>query len=107
MSFCRRWQICLYGSILLLDFVRASGLAEVQFTVLTPFPGTPLYDRLRQEGRLLKERFWDSCTLFDVNFVPRLMTVSQLEDGLRWLLRETYSREETSRRRLRFAAAAG
>jgi radical SAM superfamily enzyme YgiQ (UPF0313 family) len=40
-----------------LDFVRASGLAEVQYTVLTPFPGTPLYARLRREGRLLAERF--------------------------------------------------
>jgi hypothetical protein len=41
-----------------LDFVRASGLAEVQCTVLTPFPGTPRYAGLRREGRLLVERFW-------------------------------------------------
>jgi hypothetical protein len=26
-----------------VEFVRSSGLAEVQYTVLTPFPGTPLY----------------------------------------------------------------
>jgi radical SAM superfamily enzyme YgiQ (UPF0313 family) len=88
-----------------LDFVRSSGLADVQYTVLTPFPGTPLFDRLHKEGRLLQEKFWDSCTLFDVNFRPNQMTVSELESGLRWLFRETYSRDETSRRLRAFVGA--
>lgn len=82
----------------ILDFVKSSGLAEVQYTVLTPFPGTPLYDRLRREGRLLRDRFWDRCTLFDVNFRPKRMTVEQLEEGLRWLFRETYAADATSAR---------
>lgn len=85
---------------LVLDFVRSSGLAEVQFTVLTPFPGTPLFERLRREGRLLRERFWESCTLFDVNYKPKGMTVEELEIGLRWLFREAYS-ESASAERLR------
>lgn len=80
------------------DFVRSSGLAEVQVTVLTPFPGTPLYARLRREGRLLAERFWDRCTLFDVNFRPAGMTVEKLESGLRWLFTELYSKEESANR---------
>ena len=88
-----------------LDFVRSSGLAEVQYTVLTPFPGTPLYQRLRDEGRLLQQEFWDACTLFDVNFQPKQMTVKELEDGLRWLFRETYNRDETSRRVRSFLAS--
>ncbi len=83
--------------------MRSSGLAEVQYTVLTPFPGTPLYARLRREGRLLQERFWDRCTLFDVTFVPRRMSVGELEAGLRWLFRETYSPVATDARRRRFA----
>ena len=58
--------------------VRSSGLAEVQVTVLTPFPSTPLYARLRRDGRLLTERFWVRCTLFDVNFRPARMTVEEL-----------------------------
>ncbi len=81
-----------------LDFVRRSGLAEVQYTVLTPFPGTLLYERLRRDRRLLQARFWDRCTLFDVNYVPRRMTVEELEAGLRWLFAETYSAEATSAR---------
>jgi radical SAM superfamily enzyme YgiQ (UPF0313 family) len=88
-----------------LDFVRSSGLAEVQYTVLTPFPGTPLFERLRHEGRLLQEKFWDSCTLFDVNFQPKQMTVNELESGLRWLFRETYNRAEASRRLRKFVTS--
>ena len=87
-----------------LEFVRSSGLAEVQYTVLTPFPGTPLHARLRREGRLLQERFWDRCTLFDVTFTPKRMTVAELEAGLRWLFRETYSKAETEARIQGFVA---
>jgi len=72
------------------DFIRESGLAEAQMTVLTPFPGTELHARLRREGRLLEERYWERCTLFDVNFRPARMSVEELEAGLRWLFREVY-----------------
>lgn len=85
-----------------LEFVRSSGLAEVQFTVLTPFPGTPLYERLKTEGRLLTENFWEACTLFDVTFQPKQMSIAELEAGLQWLFRETYSRERTTERQRAF-----
>ena len=84
------------------EFVDRSGLLEVQVTVQTPFPGTPLYDRLRREGRLLQDRFWDRCTLFDVNFQPRNMTVEQLEDGLRGLFGEIYNEREFLKRKRRY-----
>jgi radical SAM superfamily enzyme YgiQ (UPF0313 family) len=87
-----------------LEFVRASGLAEVQYTVLTPFPGTPLYARLRREGRLIREGLWDRWTLFDVTFVPKRMTVEEHETGLRWLFEETYSRPATEARLQGFVA---
>jgi radical SAM superfamily enzyme YgiQ (UPF0313 family) len=80
------------------DFVEESGLIEVQVTVQTAFPGTPLYARMRNEGRLLSDRYWDRCTLFDVNFVPRNMTVEQLESGMRWLFAELYSADAYHRR---------
>jgi len=84
------------------DFVREAGLLEVQITCLTPFPGTRLYDRLKAEGRLLKERFWDRCTLFDVNFRPRNMSVDELEAGMRWLFSELYTEEMMRDRRRRY-----
>ena len=84
------------------DFVRASGLYDVQITVQTAFPGTPLYARLQREGRLLREEAWDLCTLFDVNFRPSHMTVAELESGFRQLAALIYSEEATQERRERF-----
>jgi radical SAM superfamily enzyme YgiQ (UPF0313 family) len=75
---------------------------DVQITVQTPFPGTPLYDRLRTEGRLLEEGAWEKCTLFDVTYRPRGMTVEQLERGLIELGKRLYSEEATRSRRKAF-----
>lgn len=84
------------------DFVERSGLYEVQITVLTPFPGTPLYEQLRREGRLLKERAWERCTLFDVNHVPTGMSPERLTRGMLELSQRLYSRKAVDRRRERF-----
>lgn len=82
------------------EFVESSGLTEVQVTLLTPFPGTPLYDRLAAEGRLLEPRPWSSCTLFDVVFRPRRMSAEELERGFAALLERLYSRAASERRKL-------
>ena len=84
------------------QFVKASGLYEVQITVLTAFPGTPLYERLRSEGRILQEDAWELCTLFDVNFKPTNMSVAELEKGIRDLAERLYSTEFTHERKDRF-----
>lgn len=85
-----------------LAFVRDSGLYEVQVTFLTPFPGTPLYGRLQREGRILRERAWERCTLFDINFQPKNMTIAELQAGFLRLAQQLYSAEETRQRRMRF-----
>lgn len=77
----------------------------MQFTVQTPFPGTPLQARLKREGRLLAETYWERCTLFDVTYRPKLMSVSELEEGMRWLFTETYSKPATRERQRGFAQA--
>ncbi|MDP6050143.1 MAG: radical SAM protein [SAR202 cluster bacterium] len=83
-------------------FVKDSGLYEVQITIMTAFPGTPLYRRLKQEQRLIRDRAWELCTLFDVNFVPKNKTVQELKNGLLWLGKTLYSEEETVERRRKF-----
>jgi len=83
-------------------FVRESGLHEVQITILTPFPGTPLHARLKRTGRLLDEGAWELCTLFDVNFIPERMTVLELERQFVELARDLYSASETRRRKRTF-----
>jgi radical SAM superfamily enzyme YgiQ (UPF0313 family) len=84
------------------DFVERSGLYEVQITVMTAFPGTPLHARLKREGRLLAEEAWNTCTLFDVNFVPTGMSPERLQWGMVDLARRLYDRAFIQARRERF-----
>ncbi len=85
-----------------LEFIKSSKLSEVQITVQTPFPGTPLYERLFNEGRILSPGDWGKCTLFDVNFKPKLMTTNKLEENFKWLMKEIYSEELVSQRQTAF-----
>ena len=85
-----------------LNFVRESGLYEVQVTFLTAFPGTPLYERLKREGRIIRDQAWELCTLFDINFQPKNMSVAELQGGFLQLAKQLYSAEETRERRRNF-----
>jgi radical SAM superfamily enzyme YgiQ (UPF0313 family) len=89
------------------DFVSASSLAEVQVTLLTPFPGTRLYRELHESGRLLQEVFWGRCTLFDTTFHPKRMSVNELSSGFRWLMERLYSDENYRKRRQAFKECIG
>ena len=84
------------------EFVRESGLFDVQITFMTPFPGTPLYDRLREKGRILDEGAWERCTLFDINFRPQQMTLTELENGFVELGRKLYRHDFVRERGERF-----
>jgi len=48
--------------------------------ILTPFPGTPLYDRLKREGRIINED-WQKYDLTHVVFEPKNMSPKELQDG--------------------------
>ena len=77
-------------------------LFDVQITFMTPFAGTPLYDRLVREKRLLKERDWKKCTLFDVMFKPTDMSVEELRKGFRQLGLTIYNEDAMLWRREAF-----
>lgn len=85
-----------------LDFSVKHQLYDVQITILTAFPGTPLYDRFLREGRIIEPKRWDLCTLFDVNYEPKGMTADELRKGIRWLTQRLYSDECTQQRRAGF-----
>jgi radical SAM superfamily enzyme YgiQ (UPF0313 family) len=86
----------------ILDFVGLAGPFDVQITILTPFPGTPLHERLLREGRILEPGAWQLCTLFDVNYQPTGMTPQELREGIYELGAQLYSDEATRRRRKSF-----
>jgi radical SAM superfamily enzyme YgiQ (UPF0313 family) len=84
------------------EFARRTELFDVQITLLTPFPGTPLYDRLRRADRLLDETAWERCTLFDVNYRPQPMSIEELREGFHDLAARLYGQEQTRWRRENF-----
>jgi len=86
----------------LYAFVRDALPFDVQITVPTPFPGTPLYRQLKKDGRLLEDGAWEKCTLFDINFKPRGMSVAELRRGFHALTRTLYSDDFTRARRSAF-----
>lgn len=86
-------------------FILESNLSEVQITLLTPFPGTALYQQMQSEGRLLQERQWDRCTLFDVTYQPRNFSVSELEHHFALLMKSVYSAEAVADRKYKFREA--
>ena len=88
----------------IVHFADAVGLSEVQVTVLTPFPGTPLYERLLAAGRILKPGDWGGCTLFDVTYKPARMSVRDLEEGLMDVFQQLYTPEKRRARQRSFHA---
>ena len=85
-----------------LDFVKETELYEVQITIQTPFPGTPLYERLAKEGRILEGYPWKKYTLFDITYEPKGMSVEELAKGFRELGVRIYGEEFTNWRRESF-----
>ncbi len=83
-------------------FAEEAELFDVQITLQTPFPGTPLYERLKRQNRLLYDAAWERCTLFDVNYRPEGMTVEELQDGFRQLAVRLYCDDITKWRRENF-----
>jgi radical SAM superfamily enzyme YgiQ (UPF0313 family) len=73
------------------DFVRESGLDNVSFTIMTPYPGTESRMEYEREGRLLPKIPWSKYDTSHVVFQPKKMTVDQLREGYDWICRQAYN----------------
>lgn len=74
------------------DFIIKNHVAIPQFLILTPFPGTRLFSRLSDEGRIL-HRDWTKYTTSTVCFQPRKMSPEILQDGYYKALQRIFSNE--------------
>jgi radical SAM superfamily enzyme YgiQ (UPF0313 family) len=61
-----------------------------RFAIVTPFPGTALFHRLENEGRILT-RNWELYDGQHAVFQPLGMTVDQLQKGIETAWRHAYS----------------
>ncbi len=80
-----------------VDFVMEHKIELPRYAVLTPFPGTPLHQRLDSEGRLL-HKDWSLYDGQHVVFQPSLMTPGELQRGIEWTWKKTYSYSGIARR---------
>jgi radical SAM superfamily enzyme YgiQ (UPF0313 family) len=93
-----------------VKFVLEAGVDVAHFGLLTPNPGTDLYDRLAREGRLLYTNFPEDYARYDLRtavFRPRMMTPAQLEEGMVWAARAVGSWSTLARRAWRTLRATG
>ena len=73
-----------------LDFCIDNKIEMALFTVLTPFPGTPLFRRLSEEGRIISKD-WDNYTMLKSVFRPKNFTPQELEESVMEATRKFYS----------------
>jgi len=80
-----------------LEFLYRNRITTATFNILTPYPGTRLYHRLKQEGRLISED-WSHYNHYTVTFRPKNMTERELAEGYFFLKKEFYSLSNICRR---------
>ena len=72
-----------------LCFAIDSGLDLASFHILTPYPGTPFFDQIIKENRLLEPYGnWQQFDTQHVVFKPKKMTPEELQKGFNWIWRE-------------------
>jgi len=80
-----------------LDFLHRAKVDALQATILTPFPGTPLFDDMESHGRII-DKDWSKYDFGHVVFEPKNMSPETLKRGHDWVLREFYSKRAVLRR---------
>jgi radical SAM superfamily enzyme YgiQ (UPF0313 family) len=72
-----------------VDFVNANKIDLVLYHILTPFPGTRLYEEMDRQGRI-HDRDWSHYDTGHSVIHPQGMTSAELQNGWYWAVRETY-----------------
>ncbi|MGN1023012.1 MAG: B12-binding domain-containing radical SAM protein [Lachnospiraceae bacterium] len=93
---CRRHKIRLIASIVLgldadtpedmqrsVSFAKSLDAYQLQCAILTPYPGTPVYDQMVREGRMISNN-WEDFDMMNVTFQPK--------NESPWELQETFYR---------------
>jgi radical SAM superfamily enzyme YgiQ (UPF0313 family) len=70
-----------------LEFLNRTKVGTASFNILTPYPGTRVYERFNETGRLLTAdwRFYDHATCV---FRPKQMSAYELQRGKIWVKKE-------------------
>jgi radical SAM superfamily enzyme YgiQ (UPF0313 family) len=80
-----------------LEFLLEANVECLQATRLTPFPGTPLFEEMDRQGRIL-DWDWSHYDFGHVVFEPVNMRRETLDQGVAWVQRQFYARRRVTRR---------
>lgn len=89
-----------------IEFISKSGIATAMVGLLQAFPGTDLYERLKNEGRLLMKTSGNNTHEFSLNFRP-VMNPKVLTEGYKKILSYLYKPSNYYRRALVYLARKG
>ncbi len=67
------------------------------FGQITPFPATPLYERLEKEGRLTRPKHWLEFAPFQMAHTPLKMSIPEVQAEVRQAWLDSYSAAATAR----------
>lgn len=81
-----------------IAFLEKTGVQNATFNMLTPYPGTPLFRRLENEGRILTYDWSKYNGRRDVVYKPKNMTQEELLEGFNWVNSQFYSLKSIRRR---------
>ncbi len=87
-----------------LKFIRKSGVDAIQATVLTPAPGTALFDRMLKENRIFRQDYpsdWQRYHSEEVVFKPDRMTPKEFEYNMYIVWHKLYNKTSMRQRFLR------
>ncbi|MDR3238879.1 MAG: B12-binding domain-containing radical SAM protein [Clostridiales bacterium] len=71
------------------DFLEEAGVQNATLNILTPYPGTPLFNRLESEGRILTRDWSKYNSRADVVFQPKNMSPETLLEGF-WAVNQRF-----------------
>lgn len=81
-----------------LDFMEEAGIQNATFNILTPYPGTPLFQKLEEERRILTYDWTKYNARTDVVFRPKQLSPEELLHGFARANRRFYSLSSVRRR---------
>ena len=87
-----------------VEWAVENGLTTSTFHIMTPYPGTRLFQRLAMQGRI-KSRNWDLYDTRHVVYEPRGLTVRELKEGYDRVYRDFYSWSNSTRASLTHASS--
>jgi radical SAM superfamily enzyme YgiQ (UPF0313 family) len=80
-----------------LEFVDKTGIDAVQTSILTPLPGTKMFDEMDRQGRII-DKEWKNYDYRHVVFKPKNISPEELLNGTEWFISEFYRKRRIAKR---------